>query len=491
MSNLLLKFRLIILFYYQFFLYIQQARVAQMNPLLGIKRFAAIWFGDFSKAELKKYSLLGIVYGIIIGVYWTLRVVKDSAFMCMVGQSYLYYAKTASLLILLPVVLMYSKMIVFLPRHRMLYALIALYSVLALLFGFLFLHPTLGLANTQAGVGRILAWAWYVFVESYGSLVPALFWAFATDITDPNAARRGFPLVVMIAQSLSCLGPLLLTPLASARWFGSSAYVVLAAALVLAFALIIVKIFMTVVPKEQLVGYRPAHAIAVEDKLHHKKIGFWSGLRLLLSQPYLLGIFLVVAVYEAIMALIDFNFKNKVGEVTSGESACTLYLGSYALWVNLISSLCLIFGASNIQRRLGLRVSLLVMPVIIGVAVFAFTLYPVEHVFFWIMVGAKGLNYAINSPSVKQLYVPTTVAVKYQSQTWIDTFGSRGAKAIGSLFNAIRSPLTHMFGAQMAIGLYRGLSAGFSGVLLLVWFFVALYLGRRYNKAVDKKEVVC
>ncbi len=462
-----------------------------MDPILGIKRFAAIWFGDFNKAELKKYSLLGVVYGIIIGVYWTLRVVKDSAFMCMVGKSHLYYAKTASLIILLPVVLVYSKMIEFLPRHRMLYALTALYSIVALVFGILFLHPDFGLSNTQIDTGRILGWAWYVFVESYGSLVPALFWAFATDITDPNAARRGFPLVVMIAQSLSCLGPLLLTPLASARWFGSSAYVVIAAALVLSTVLLLVKIFTLVIPKEQLVGYRPAHHIAIDDKIHHKKIGFWSGFKLLISQPYLMGIFLVVAVYEAIMALIDFNFKNKVGEVTSGESACTLYLGSYALWVNLISALCLLFGVSNIQRRLGLRVSLLVMPIIIGIAVFAFTLYPVEHVFFWIMVGAKGLNYAINSPSIKQLYVPTTVAVKYQSQTWIDTFGSRGAKAFGSLFNAIKSPLTHMFGANSAMVLYRSMSAGFSGALLVVWFCVALYLGRRYNKAVDKKEVVC
>ncbi len=462
-----------------------------MSPFLGIKRFAKVWFGDFSKAELKKFVLLGLTYGIIIGVYWTLRVVKDSAFMCMVGKSYIPYAKLASLFILLPIVLMYSKMIELLPRHRMLYALTAIYSVITIIFGFLFLHPTLGLANTTTDVTRMVAWGWYVFVESYGSLVPALFWAFATDTTDSGAARRGFPLVVMIAQSLSCLGPLFLTPLASPRWFGSSAYVVLAAGAVLASLLGLVRIFTAVVPREQLIGYRPAQEKALDDKRHHKKIGFWAGLKLLLSQPYLLGIFLVVGIYEAIITLIDFNFKNKAEEVTSGESECTLYLGSYALWVNLVSSLCLLFGASNIQRRLGLRVSLLVMPVIIGLAIFAFYVHPVEHVFFWIMVGAKGLNYAINSPSVKQLYVPTSVAVKYQSQTWIDTFGSRGAKAFGSLFNTLKGPLSSVFGAQMALNLYLGLSAGFSGILLVVWFFVAAYLGRRYNKAIDKKEVVC
>ena len=462
-----------------------------MSPFLGIKRFAKAWFGDFSKAELKKFVLLGLTYGIIIGVYWTLRVVKDSAFMCMVGKSYIPYAKLASLFILLPIVLMYSKMIELLPRHRMLYVLTSIYSVLTIVFGLLFLHPTLGLANTTIDATRIIAWSWYVFVESYGSLVPALFWAFATDTTDSNAARRGFPLVVMIAQSLSCLGPLCLTPLASPHWFGSSAYVILAAGAALASLLGLVRLFNAVVPKEQLIGYRPAQEKELEDKRHHKKIGFWAGLRLLLSQPYLLGIFLVVGIYEAIITLIDFNFKNKAAEITTGESECTIYLGSYALWVNLISSLCLLFGASNIQRRLGLSVSLLVMPIIIGLAIFAFYFHPVEHVFFWIMVGAKGLNYAINSPSVKQLYVPTSVAVKYQSQTWIDTFGSRGAKAFGSLFNTLKGPLNSVFSPQAAFNLYLGLSAGFSGILLVVWFFVAIYLSGRYNKAIDKKEVVC
>lgn len=83
------------------------------------------------------------------------------------------------------------------------------------------------------------------------------------------------------------------------------------------------------------------------------------------------------------------------------------------------------------------------------------------------------------------------MAVKYQSQTWIDTFGSRGAKVLGSLFNTLKGPLTGWFGAQVAFNLYLSISAGFSWLLIGVWLFVAAYLGKRYNKAVAKKEVVC
>ena len=47
---------------------------------------------------------------------------------------------------------------------------------------------------------KTLGYFWYLFVESFGSLVVALFWAFATDTTEATPAKKGFPLVVAIGQ---------------------------------------------------------------------------------------------------------------------------------------------------------------------------------------------------------------------------------------------------------------------------------------------------
>ena len=105
------------------------------------------------------------------------------------------------------------------------------------------------------------------------------------------------------------------------------------------------------------------------------------------------------------------------------------------LWVNVVSFLCLFFGVSNIQRRLGIKVSLVLMPFIVLAMVLSFKAYPVVHVLFWIMVIAKAVNYALNGPALKTLYVPTSHDVKYKSQAWIETFGSRSSKAAGSGVN--------------------------------------------------------
>ena len=47
---------------------------------------------------------------------------------------------------------------------------------------------------------RALGYLFYLFAESFGSLVIALFWAFAADTTGPVPAKKGFPLVYAIGQ---------------------------------------------------------------------------------------------------------------------------------------------------------------------------------------------------------------------------------------------------------------------------------------------------
>ena len=123
------------------------------------------------------------------------------------------------------------------------------------------------------------------------------------------------------------------------------------------------------------------------------------------------------------------------------EAARSAYLGDYAVMVNVVSFLCLLFGISNIQRRLGIKVSLVMMPFIVLAMVLSFKAYPVVHVLFWIMVVAKAINYALNGPALKTLYVPTSHDVKYKSQAWIETFGSRGSKAAGSGVNMLQEAL--------------------------------------------------
>lgn len=443
------------------------------------------WFGDFTKDEVIKFLILGITFAFVIGIYWALRPLKDAIFMSMVGKHNIPWAKLVSLCVLFPLVIIYSKLVDKFPRHRMLYVMALLYAIATLMFGYFLSDATYGLPNKIVDSSRYLGWAWYVFVESYGSLMVALFWAFATDITSPDSAKRGFSVVVMLGQLGAIMGPLFLIPLAGPAYWGSSAPVVMVLGGLMFMIIAMVKLFMVVTPKSQLVGFsgaKGAHADA--------EPGFLEGLRLLLSNSYLLGIFAVITIYEIIVTIIDFKFKFLIGEAHVDESARALYLGDYAVWVNVVSFACLILGVSNIQRRLGLKTTLALMPFIIGGAIATFYISPVVSVVFWIMVGAKAFNYALNGPAMKQLYVPTSQEVKYKSQAWIETFGSRSSKAAGSGINLLQAPFVSWFGPA-GVALHVAVCTYFSFGLLAAWFFVALFLGKTYDKAIKEERVVC
>lgn len=57
------------------------------------------------------------------------------------------------------------------------------------------------------------------------------------------------------------------------------------------------------------------------------------------------------------------------------------------------------------------------------------------------MTFSTAINYALNGPALKQLYIPTTAGVKFKAQAWIETFGSRTSKQAESFFNMTLAPL--------------------------------------------------
>lgn len=465
-------------------------------------------FGHFEKEELKKFLLLGLIFGLIIGIYWALRPMKDSFFQDIVGGTWQPRAKMLSLLTVFPLVMAYSKLVEKLPRHALFYTLSLVYGTLTLIFAWYMFDPVVGLANTQADPNRILGWAWYVFIESFGSLFVALFWAFATDITTAESGKKGFSLVVLIGQMGGILGPLLIGRLPKLLGLGN-AYSVLFVGLITFLIIPMVMLFRANVAPEQLVGY-------VEKGHENPDVepGFFEGLILMLKQPYLLGILGIITFYEVIVTVFDYYFKIMVEAKILDKAAKHVYLTDYAIYANAATFLCLVLGISNIQRKLGLTTSLTLMPVFVGFAVIIFSFYPQVGPFFWLMVLSKAINYALNSPTQKQLYIPTTHDVRFKSQAWIESFGSRGSKALGSGLNDYHKVLLAKNGPEWTIegtsklnpefvqkNMFSSIDKGtmfhmalssyiFLGVIAL-WVVVALYLGRTYQRAVDTNKVVC
>jgi AAA family ATP:ADP antiporter len=435
------------------------------------------WFGNFSREELKKFLLLAFIFFFTIGVYWLIRSTKDSVFGTIVGMNNQPFAKWLSLLFVVPLVIVYGKLVDAFPRHRVFYALCGIYGIGALIFAYLLQHPVIGMPNADASPWRMVGWSYYLFVESFGSIMVALFWSFVADTTTPESAKRGYSIIAMGGQLGGIFGPLLVAT-QSAK-LGTGFVVGLGAIAIFALAAM-VWYFMRTVPQELLVGFHGKNEVKVEKK--ESKIGFAEGLGLMLSQPYLLGIFAIISIYEIVVTIFDFQFKVLASQAYTGDQL-SVYLGGYGVWTNGIALLCLLLGVGNIARFLGLTAALTLLPIIIGGAVLILNLNLSLSVAFYIMVLSKALNYALNQPSKEQLYIPTTKEAKYKAKGWIEMFGSRSSKALGSGVNMLKSFLSVNSFALFSMVASLGLVG--------LWFFIALYLGKTHKKAVEQNKVVC
>ena len=468
------------------------AMKAQEKILQFFIRICRFNFGVFEKEEFKKFLRMGSIFALIIGVYWTLRPLKDAIFMQLVDKMYLPYAKTISVLALLPLVMFYTKLLGKTSREKMFVILPAFYGISILCFSIL-------IGASQASPEEIasrslvpfvatqaLGYIWYMFVESFGSLVVALFWAFATDTTEAPSAKRGFPLVVAIGQMGGILFPYTIGGLPHRLGLETDT---LSMAILggLCLTLIpLVKYFLKVTPSNLLTSFGEN---TKKEETNHEP-GFFEGLKLMLAHRYLICIFAANFIYELIVTIFDFNFKLAAGTAYTGV-ALSNYLSLYASSVNTVSLLCLLLGISNVTRFLGVGVALASMPIIVGFALFGFLTLDSLSFLFALMVGSKAINYALNGPALKQLYIPTTSDVRFKAQAWIETFGSRASKEAGSLFNMLLRPMQSIFGAVAGRANYLTLSGAIGFPLLVLWFAIAVYLGRNFRKAIDEKKVIC
>lgn len=451
-----------------------------------LKRLATTLWGNFeSKEELQKFGILALIFCGIIGIYWALRPMKDSIFNAMIGMEWQPWAKVLSLVVIFPIVILYSKLVDTFPRHKVFYFLTGLYGVIALIMFFCFSDPSLGLANTVKSPARILGWVWYVWVESFGSLMVALFWAIVTDITSPDSAKRGFPLVALFGQVGNMIGPKFLN--AKALGFSNSAPVVGIIAVLLFLVGVMFWVFMKVTPSSQLKGYHAEGEVAEEGEP-----GFFEGLKLLVTQGYLLGIFLIITIFEVIVTVLDFHFKMSVSTTFINEAEVGAYLASYATMTGVVSTLCVLFGINSIQRVLGMRASLLMLPVLTISAVLLIYFNPQSLLIgFWIMVFSKAVNYALNQPTLKQLYIPTSKDTRYKAQAWIEMFGGRFSKGSGAYINTFRAPLVAHHGAIDGVARFLFVSSAISFGLVGAWLLVAIYVAAVYDKAIKEKRIVC
>jgi ATP:ADP antiporter, AAA family len=449
------------------------------------KPLRALW-GEFTKKELKKFGILSATLMLIMGNYWMLRPVKNTLFKSLVGFAYQPSAKILSLVVMVLVVLGYSKLVDLFDRHKLFYIICPFYGILFLLIGYGVIHiDSISLSETSLLYplvsfipGKLIGWFSYVALESFGSIMAALFWSFVASTTHTEAAKKGYGMVVFSAQAGALIG----------LWFiehyskkiGVPIFLIFGGVLVLLIP-ILIKFYMTTVDDE---------VYAKKTKKQRKgKTGFFEGLILIATKPYVIGVFVVTTFYEIVSVILEYQMY-RIAEIQfPTDVGFAVFNAHYGMGIIAVALVFALLGTSFVMRKFGLRFCLIAFPVSIGIlisSIFFFkTFGATSYQFMWsicvAMIAIKGLNYALNNPTKEVMYIPTSKDVKFKSKGWIDVFGGRSLKGVGAgVNNLFRTNLSQLFLYGTVISL---------GVVGL-WIVVASFVGHTFNKLQEEDRII-
>lgn len=448
-----------------------------------------------NKESRTKVLLLGMIFFFLSACQAIWRPLKSSFFAKIAGAEAIADAKLYVLLYIIPLLIFYSFLVDRLRRHQLLYVFSLFHGIGGILFFALFSYYPISAFQTNPYL-YACGWAFYFLMESFSAFLSTTFWSFANSVNTPGEAQQTYGFLVLGSKlggiiSAGSLYFALNSVVSSAQ---SSTITILpktllAGCLLLIASALAVAAIIKLVPKEQMRGYKDDK---IEDETpetttgESPKTSFFSaitdGLSNIIKYPYVAGITTLVLLYEIMIEILNYRVLIAADAAYSSAEALTQYYALQYMCMHGIGLFFVLFGTVPLQRLSNIRVALFAFPLISSLFISATYFWPTPYCFFITLVLIKALNYAINHPTRETLYIPTSRAIRFKAKAWTDAFGSRAAKATGSLFNIV----TRSYGSVAV----SQLSAVVNAIVIGTWLCIASGLGVAFVQTVKEKKVI-
>lgn len=469
-----------------------------------LKVYKRLYGDKLPPSEMIRTLFLATTLFFMIGGYWLLRSLKDSVLMALCGVKAIPKAKMLSVFVVLGVVSVYNHLLDSdLAKHQLFYIFGTFYFGVFTIIAILLMDDEIGLANKYQSESRILGWVSYCAIESFGSVMVSLFWSFANSNISLETAKSSYGVMVATAQLGSILGPTVVHRYAES-WGLAKCYLLGAVSMLFLQA--------TMYTYIRIYGSAENRAKAEEDpsnpppKKKKNQAGILEGLVLFWKYNYVKGIFAISCLFMVEVTIVDFTLKvlaqkffaeeypcemsnpdcynqetGEFGLTEEATNAIASFMGLFGVATNSLSFVFSLLGTSAIIRYLGLRLTLLLFPTLCLVVIIVVRLRPTLYVVFFAMIILKANSYALNNPTKEILYQPTSSAVRYKAKSWIDIFGARGSKALGSL-------VTNAFSYSAEVLVANGSLVGICVASFLIWN--ARFMGKRFDEYAESGYIV-
>lgn len=419
-----------------------------------------------------------------------MKELQSSVFMTMVGVEYVPIAKALSFIIVIPVVFFYSYCVDKYTNRVLLGYSLLLVGLLGAVFTIICGHETIGLYNKCKNTMRITGWLFYWYIDAFFPLFVSTFWAFTNSLHNTDEAKKSYSFFVTSSKLGGMCAALL-------GYFFSKSFVFNITDVTRTQSLMSVSVFCIVLSgilvlcfgsQKQLL--KPLDVSNLPQKKYNKKdkkIDVLDGLKILIRKPYTLGIFATVFCFEIVNQIINYQrliFNDVAAASNLGDLNSMLF--GQIFFTHACGLVISIIGTTFFLNVLGIRKSLVLVPVFIFALVMGFLITKSARELMIAYTGVHVLSYALAYPLRENLYVITSRDIKFKVKAWIDSIGAKSAKLSGQGVNKFLVDI----GAKYGINAFNHWTAAIFVVIIAVWIFVAVLLGKKYHSSVQKGEII-
>ena len=471
-----------------------------------LERFLCL-FANVRGGEGATAVLLTLNVFILMLAYYIIKPVREALILAGQGAEIKAYTSAGQAILLLGAVPLYALLAGRFPRRRLINVVTAFFIACLGVF------YILGQLRVPLGIG------FFVWVGIFNVMVIAQFWSFANDLYTQEAGKRIFAIIAFGAASGAVFGSFLTGRLIDPdpQHLGAIYPLLLVAGAVLGLGLIITNIIDS---RERHRGRELALARAEEAE---KPIGKGNPYRLVFGHKYLLLIALLMLFLNWVNTTGEYILGRTVthkseqeatapatqeiwqkeyeealaaGSVAEGSEEEFMkdkqsmfkksYIGSfYANFysvVNLATLLIQLFVVSRIIKYLGIRIALLILPIIAFAGYTILVFIPVLSIVRWAKTAENSTDYSLQNTVRHALFLPVTREEKYQAKQATDTLFVR----LGDVLSAV---LVFIGTSVLAFGTKH--FALVNLILVLVWIVIAVSIGLENRKlsAVAEEEV--
>lgn len=439
-----------------------------VESLLGL-------FTEVRRGEAGTLLLLTLDVFLILAAYYVIKPVREQLILDAgtketsgaVLKSYSSFFQTLVLLVFVPA---YARLASAVPRRTLINAVTLFFC--ACLIGFFLLSST--------NVPRLEV-VFYIWVGIFNVSVVAQFWSFANDLYTPEQGKRLFAVIAFGASAGAVLGP----SIAGKLFDPLGAYpLLLVACAMLIVSLLISNVVDTrerrhVEERRQAKGgssTAPEGTRAPEEE----PIGKDGAFKLVFGNRYLLLIALLILFLNWVNTTGEFILSSVVESASANHPDDPNFKGkfyaSFFQIVNIVSMLVQLFLVSRIVRYLGMRIALLILPVIAFGGYLLVAFVPILPLIRWTKTAENATDYSLQNTLRGMLFLPTTREQKYKAKQAIDTFFARAG-------DALQAALVYVGTTYLAFQTQH--FAIFNLVLVGIWLVLAWMVGREFVRRTE------